>query len=129
MTLTEALTADFASREARGITFLPAHECAEAPKVRHLPIWNRIYESATATWMSLDSPVAERTSSFQVTLLTFLIEPADMTFTARTALGKKLWMLRQRAIGSGMRLLSEDEVLQEVQRRRGELDSDETNVC
>jgi len=42
-------------------------------------------------------------------------------FTPRTALGMKLMSLRNRAIASGMKLLSEDEILTEVRRRRGEL--------
>ena len=42
-------------------------------------------------------------------------------FTPRTALGMKLMSLRNRAIASGMKLLSEDEILNEVRRRRGEL--------
>jgi len=37
--------------------------------------------------------------------------------------------LRRRAVASGMRLLSEDEVLEEVRRRRGELENDEADLC
>jgi hypothetical protein len=49
-------------------------------------------------------------------------------FVPRTSLGEKLWNLRTRAIASGLRLLSEDEVLEEVKRRRRELENDETNI-
>ena len=43
----------------------------------------------------------------------------------RSDLGRKLLELRKRAIDEGMRLLSEDEVLEEVRRQRGEQDDDE----
>ena len=36
----------------------------------------------------------------------------------RTELGRKLFRLRQEAIANGMRLLTADEVLEEVARRR-----------
>jgi hypothetical protein len=43
-------------------------------------------------------------------------------------LGRRLLSLRNRAIASGMKLLSEDEVLKEVKRRRGELGDSEAHV-
>jgi hypothetical protein len=46
-------------------------------------------------------------------------------FIPRSDLGRKLLELRKRAIDEGMRLLSEDEVLEEVRRQRGEQDDDE----
>ena len=46
-------------------------------------------------------------------------------FVSRTSLGRKLLSLRIRAIRAGMRLLSADEVLEEVRRRRGELDDED----
>lgn len=42
-------------------------------------------------------------------------------FIPRTALGLKLMSLRNRAIASGMKLWSENEILTEVKRRREEL--------
>ncbi len=50
----------------------------------------------------------------------------ETAFVPRTDLGKRLRALRSRAVDSGMTLLSEEEILEEVKRRRGELDSDET---
>jgi len=47
---------------------------------------------------------------------------------ARTALGRKLSELRNRAIAAGMKLLNEDEILEEVKRRRGELPNDEADI-
>jgi len=43
----------------------------------------------------------------------------------RSDLGRKLLELRKRAIDEGMRLLSADEILEEVRRRRGEQNDDE----
>ena len=50
------------------------------------------------------------------------IEEADCPlFTPRTKLGERLFALRAKAVHAGMKLLSEEEVLEEVKRRRGEL--------
>lgn len=43
-------------------------------------------------------------------------------FKPQTALGKQLWEIRQQAIAKGMKLLSQDEILEEIRRRRGELE-------
>ena len=43
----------------------------------------------------------------------------ESEFVPKTELGKKLYALRMQAIASGMKLLSQDEVLEEVKRRRG----------
>ena len=40
-------------------------------------------------------------------------------FVPQTALGKKLWQIRQKAISSGLQLLNEDEIEQELTTRRG----------
>lgn len=45
---------------------------------------------------------------------------ASETWTARTALGRRLLELREQAISKGMKLLTQDEVLDEIRRRRGE---------
>lgn len=42
--------------------------------------------------------------------------------------GKRLYALRTKAVASGMRLLSENEVLEEVKRRRGGIDENETDL-
>lgn len=50
-------------------------------------------------------------------------------FIPKTALGFKLISLRKRAIDFGMRLLDENEILEEISNRRGESELDEkTNV-
>jgi hypothetical protein len=40
-------------------------------------------------------------------------------FIPQTALAQKLWSIRQRAIASGMQLLTESELEQELAERRG----------
>lgn len=56
-----------------------------------------------------------------------VLSSCDLGFFPRTALGKRLTELRAEAIALGMKLLSEEEVLQEVNRRRREM-SGETNL-
>lgn len=41
-------------------------------------------------------------------------------YAPKTPLGKKLMAIRERAIASGLRLLTEDEISDEIRRRRGE---------
>lgn len=43
----------------------------------------------------------------------------ESDFVPQTSLGKKLWQTRQRAISSGLQLLNEDEIEQELATRRG----------
>lgn len=47
----------------------------------------------------------------------------------RTELGRKLESLRKRAIEAGMRLLSEEEVLEEVRWRSDKFENDESPLC
>lgn len=49
-------------------------------------------------------------------------------FAPQERLAAKLLRLRQKAIDAGMRLLDADEVLEEVKRRRGEIEADETDL-
>ena len=44
---------------------------------------------------------------------------AETGYTPQTPLAKKLWEIRQRAIASGLQLLSETEIEQELAERRG----------
>ena len=46
----------------------------------------------------------------------------ETVFSPRTKLGRRLHTLRTKAIAAGMKLLSEDEILEEVKRRRGEIE-------
>lgn len=45
--------------------------------------------------------------------------PPKSDFVPQTPLGKKLWEIRQRAIATGLQLLNEDEIEQELAARRG----------
>lgn len=54
------------------------------------------------------------------TVTSFTPAPAVSSFVSRTPLGKKLVEIRQRAILNGLRLLTEEEIRLEVERRRGE---------
>lgn len=47
-------------------------------------------------------------------------------YVPRTPLGWKLLSLRKKAVEKGMRLLSVDEILEELRKRRGEIE-DATN--
>lgn len=49
-------------------------------------------------------------------------------FIPRTDLGKQLVALRSKAIAAGMLLLDEDEILEEVRRRRGEIKGNEADL-
>jgi hypothetical protein len=56
----------------------------------------------------------------QVLALAQSLKP-EAEFVPQTALGKKLWEIRQRAIGNGITLLTEEELEQELVERRGGL--------
>ncbi|MBD2629479.1 hypothetical protein VB713_23410 [Anabaena cylindrica UHCC 0172] len=45
--------------------------------------------------------------------------PPESDFVPQTPLAQKLWEIRQRAIATGLRLLNEDEIEQELAARRG----------
>lgn len=66
----------------------------------------------TNTWRPTDASFSEQ----------------ETEFTPRTALGGRLYALRRQAIASGMKLLSQDEVLAEVKRHRGEAEDHETDL-
>lgn len=79
---------------------------------------------AAVPWIEVISPLEQNLSTYQATEC--FSSRWETGFTPRTDLGKKLRALRSRAIGEGMKLLSEEEVLSEVKRRRGERQDDET---
>lgn len=71
-------------------------------------------------------PVEKKISTCQSTKVS--LSEWELVFTPRTDLGKRLYALRTKAVVSGIRLLSEEEVLDEVKRRRGELEEDEKDL-
>lgn len=50
----------------------------------------------------------------------------ERKFAARTPLGKKLVEIRERAIAGGMKLLTEAQITEEIESRRGELPNGKT---
>jgi predicted nucleic acid-binding protein len=111
MTVTESLTNDFVARKAYGVTIAaPLGVMAEVP--------GKEISAGFPVWISFVFPISPEKSSCQITEMIFPGEVVE--FVPRTALGRKLAALRSRAINSRMLLLSEEEVLEEVRRRRGE---------
>lgn len=84
------------------------------------------HREKAASWMVFILPVEKERSTRQSTEV-FLSQWETM-FTPRTELGKRLYALRAKAVVSGMKLFSEEEVLEEVKRRRGEIEENEENL-
>ncbi len=79
-----------------------------------------------SSWLGVLSPVdTDRSTSH-----TSRIMVGDYVdhFAPRKRLAMKLLRLRQKAIAAGMCLLDADGVLEEVKRRRGEIEADETDL-
>lgn len=124
MTLTERLTQNSQSWNTHAVAFAPAYRPWVGANGRR-SIFGLFPE--TTLWQGhILWPVGMERGTWQITVVNFPGERGE--FTPRTALGAKLLSLRNRAIASGMRLLSEDEVLNEVRRRRGELENGEADV-
>lgn len=119
MTVTESLTNDFVARKSYGVIRTPPIGFTTEVPGRGLP-------GVFPVWISFVLPLGTEKGSSQTTEVIFPGERKE--FVPRTTLGRKLTSLRRRAIASGMRLLSEDEVLEEVRRRRGELEYDEADL-
>ena len=123
VTLTERLTSDWAARRTSGAVSMTDLEEWRG--------WNKLLlpkgRPGAVPWVDFVLPVPEEDMSYPSTEILF--PKITEEFVPRTPLGRKLLELRNRAIQAGMRLLNADEVLEEVKRRRGELEDDETNVC
>ena len=122
MTLTEQLTSDWAARMTSGVLF-PAY-LEEWPGYSE-PLFTESRRRA-ALWVNFVLPLREEDMSCPRTEIIF--PEVTEAFIPRTPLGRKLLSLRIRAIEAGMRLLNADEVLEEVRRRRGELEDEEADV-
>lgn len=72
------------------------------------------------------TPVEKERSTCQSTNV--FLSQWETVFTPRTELGKRLYALRAKAVVSGMKLFSEEEVLEEVKRRRGEIEENEKDL-
>ncbi len=64
-------------------------------------------------WRELPPEAQERVLQLAQTL------KLESDFVPQTPLAKKLWKIRQQAIADGMKLLSEEELEQELAERRG----------
>ena len=64
-------------------------------------------------WRELSSEAQDKVLEFAQSL------KPEPEFVPQTPLGKKLWEIRQRAIANGMKLLTEEELEQELAERRG----------
>lgn len=77
-------------------------------------------------WMVFIRPVEKERSTCQS--MNVFPSQWETVFTPRTELGRRLYALRTKALATGMKLLSEEDVLEEVKRRRGEIGENETDL-
>lgn len=117
------VTDEISSRMTGGGMLAPFWEARLDLMGRH---FNEEVEPTFVPWMIIASPVEQEISTYQATKITPSHWESD--FVPKTALGKRLLELRNKAVAAGMRLLSEDEILEEVRRRRGEIKDDEKNL-
>jgi len=122
VTLTERLKSDWAARKASGVLFPTYLEEWPGYSERLLTESQR----RAVLWVNFVLPLREEDMSYRSTEIIF--PEVTEVFVPRTPLGRKLLSMRIRAIEAGMRLLSADEVMEEVRRRRGELEDDEADV-
>ncbi len=80
----------------------------------------------SAPWIVFITPVDKERSTCQSTEV--FSSQWETVFTPRTDLGKRLYALRAKAVVAGMKLFSEEEVLEEVKRRRGEIEENEKDL-
>jgi len=115
------LTNELLSRGSTGIVFPVPQEtwCGSCERTE-------IDYPRRPAWIAFVYPIGGEKSTSQATEVT----PTELEggFVPRTALGMRLATLRTKAIAAGMRLLTEDEVIEEVKRRRGELEDNEADL-
>ncbi|MBI5197839.1 MAG: hypothetical protein HZA19_04430 [Nitrospirae bacterium] len=121
VTMTDKLTADFLAQKAHGVSWCQGWDFLEDRRSSA-----EISHREVLPWITFVLPIAKKESSCQVTEVS--LQSEQTVFIPRTALGGKLLALRNRAIESGIKLFTEDEVLEEVRRRRGEIEDNETDV-
>jgi len=79
-------------------------------------------------WIKIDSPIGREEIRSSLVKISFLEAEVKDEFIPRTPLGEKLLSLRKKAIRAGVKLLTEEEVLEEIKRRRGELENNEADL-
>ena len=107
------LTNEFLSYGSTGIVNAMPEETLQGSCERP-----EIYTKRPA-WIAFIYPIGREKSTSQTTEI--IPTEWQSAFVPRTALGMRLASLRARAVAGGMRLLTEEEVLEEVKRRRGEV--------
>ncbi len=120
-TLTEPLNSNWAASKAAGV-LSPTYLEEWTGYSERLPAES---QRIVVPWVEFKWPLPEENMSYRSTEI---IPEVTEEFVPRTPLGRKLLSLRIRAIEAGMKLLSADEVIEEVRRRRGEIGDDEADV-
>lgn len=117
---TDITVGDWLGAKASGVLFatLPWEGVSQGPAVKA--------KANVRKWRFRVMPVGDDEISYRMTDVFFPTETEG--FAPRTALGRKLMSLRKTAVASGMRLLTEDEVIEEVKWRRGELEGHEADL-
>lgn len=77
---------------------------------RHLP---------TTDWLAPRSPAPEPDPVISIRIVGVGGVFESPPFEPRTALGQKLWALRKKAVEDGLRLMTADEIEEELKERRG----------
>jgi hypothetical protein len=83
-------------------------------------------EQLLERWRELTKELQQRVFEF-VEALSESDPTKQSGYIPQTPLAKKLWEIRQRAIASGMQLLNEVEIEQEIAERRGGYRTNSTN--
>jgi len=121
MGATLILVDDPISRVSSGITFPPPPFAGFGRHETAMPAFR-----AVPPWVDFVFPVGRERSTNQTTEGRTTEWVGE--FIPRTELGKRLVALRSKAIAAGMLLLDEDDILEEVRRRRGEIEGDEADL-
>ncbi len=87
-----------------------------------------ILRESRKDWIKIDFPIGREEIRSSLVRISFLEVEVKDEFIPRTPFGEKLLSLRKKAIRAGLKLLTEEEVLEEVKRRRGELENNEANL-
>jgi len=122
MTVTERLTSHWVAGTSSGVVF-PTFSQRDFSREDYFVPHGK---TPTRDWVIVVPSIGNETMSRSVIEISF--PGVAEAFVPRTPLGKRLVALRRRAIQAGMKLLTEDEVLEEVRRRRGEIEDDEADL-
>jgi hypothetical protein len=124
MTATMTLTNEFSGRMTGSSLFpFPWEEGWTGLEDRHR---EGVPRDTCAPWPVSIPPVGREKSTCQ----SINVFPSrwETGFIPRTDLGRRLYALRTKAVNAGMKLLSEEEVLEEVKKRRGEIEENEKDL-